>query len=223
MLVAASDEAHVGHLSLSRMRVLAVVGRRSLPSLIEATLIPAVLFYVFLVTIGPGAAMIAVLAWTYGAVARRLAGRRPLPAILVLAVVGLTVRTILGLMAGTFIYFFQPILTTVVLSGVFLGSWMIGRPIIARLASDFCPLAPEIALRPGVTRLFSSLTLLWAGAHLLTAATTFGLLVSLPTTTFVALKTVVSLGITVGAVALTISASIRRAKTEQLVFARVAA
>jgi hypothetical protein len=70
-------------------------------------------------------------------------------------------------------------------------------------------------------RLFIQLTVVWAGVHLLTAATTFGLLVSLPTPTFVALKTLVSLGITVAAIVFTVSASIRIARAENLVFAHV--
>ena len=59
-------------------------------------------------------------------------------------------------------YFLQPVATTLALALVFFGSLMFGRPMIARMASDFCPLAPEIACRPGVVRLFSGLTLLWA-------------------------------------------------------------
>ncbi len=64
-------------------------------------------------------------------------------------------------------YFLQPVATTLALALVFFGSLMFGRPMIARMASDFCPLAPEIAGRPGVVRLFSGLTLLWAIVHLL--------------------------------------------------------
>jgi hypothetical protein len=94
--------------------------------------------------------------------------------------------------------------------------------MIARMASDFCPLAPEIACRPGVVRLFSGLTLLWAGVHLLSAATTFSLLVLLSTPTFIAVRSFVSLAITVSAVVLTVSWSIRTARAEDLVFARVA-
>ena len=76
--------------------------------------------------------------------------------------------------------------------------------------------------RPGVVRLFSGLTLLWAGVHLLSAATTFSLLVLLSTPTFVAVRSFVSLAITVSAVVLTVSWSIRTARAEDLVFARVA-
>ena len=152
--------------SLSKLRVLEAVGRRSLPSLIEATVVPAVVFYVFFTTLGPTAAMLAVLVWGYGAVLRRLIGGHGVPGILQLAVIGLTVRTIVGILSGTFMYFLQPVATTLALALVFFGSLMFGRPMIARMASDFCPLAPEIASRPGVVRLFSGLTLLWAGVHL---------------------------------------------------------
>jgi hypothetical protein len=222
MLVAApSGDRHAAS-SVSKLRVLEVVGRRSLPSLIEATIIPAILFYVFFVTLGPTPAMLAVLTWSYGAVLRRLVGGHGVPGVLQLAVIGLTVRTIVGIMSGTFMYFLQPVATTVALALVFLGSLKFGRPIIARMASDFCPLSPEIACRPGVVRLFSGLTLLWAGVHLLSAATTFSLLVLLSTPTFVAVRSFVSLAITISAVVLTVSWSIRTARAENLVFARVA-
>jgi intracellular septation protein A len=221
MLVAAPvGERHAG-CALSKLRVLEAVGRRSLPSLIEATVIPAVMFYVFFTVVGPTAAMLAVLVWSYGAVIRRLVAGRGVPGILQLAVVGLTVRTIVGILSGTFMYFLQPVATTVALALVFLGSLMFGKPMIARMASDFCPLSPEIACRPGVVRLFSGLTLLWAGVHLLSAATTYTLLVSLSTPTFVAVKGLVSLAITISAIVLTVSWSIRTARAEDLVFARV--
>jgi hypothetical protein len=207
---------------LSKLRVLKVVGRRALPSLIEATVIPAVAFYVVFTTVGATPAMLAVLAWTYGAVARRLISGHGVPGVLQLAVIALTVRTIVGILSGTFMYFLQPVATTVALALVFFASMLFGRPMIARMASDFCPLAPEVSRRPGVIRLFSGLTLLWAGVHLLSAATTFTLLVSLPTPTFVAVKSLVSFAITISAIVLTVSWSIRTAHTENLVFARVA-
>jgi uncharacterized membrane protein len=222
MLIAAPEGERVAGCSLSKLRVLHAVGRRSLPSLIEATVVPAVLFYVFFTTLGPISAMLSVLVWSYGAVIRRLLTGHGVPGILQLAVIGLTVRTIVGILSGTFMYFLQPVATTLALALVFFGSLMFGRPMIARLASDFCPLAPDIATRPGVVRLFSGLTLLWAGVHLLSAATTFTLLVSLPTPTFVAVKSLVSLAITISAIVATVSWSIRTARAEDLVFARVA-
>jgi hypothetical protein len=223
MLVAAgSDDDDARRAPLAKLRVLKMVGRRSLPSLIEATLIPSVLFYVFFVTVGPGAAMLAALAWSYGSVLRRVISGQRIPGVLQLALAGLTVRTIVGLLSGTFMYFLQPIATILALALVFLRSLRFGCPMIARLASDFCPVQPEIAGRPGVVRLFSGLTLMWAGVHLLSAGTTFALLVSLPATTFVAIKGVVSLAITVSAIAFTVSWSMRIARIENLILAPVA-
>ena len=222
MLVATPGGDHGdGYASVSKLRVLKMVGRRSLPSLIEATLVPSLLFYAFLVAVGPAQAMCAALAWAYGSVLRRLVSRQRIPGVLQLAVAGLTIRTIVGLLSGTFMYFLQPVATTLALSLVFLISLRFGLPIIARMASDFCPLDDEISARPRVTRLFSGLTLMWAGVHLLSAATTFAMLVSLPTATFVALRSVVSLTITTSAVMLTVSWAMRTAQSENLVFAPV--
>ena len=200
--------------------MLLAVGRRSLPHLVEATIVPAVLFAVVVATVGPGAAMAVALAWAYVAVLRRVVAGRTVPSILVLATLGLTIRTVVGLASGsTFAYFVQPVATTVALTAVFLGSVLIGKPVIARLAHDFCPISPEVAGRPGVLRLFAGLTVLWAGVHLLTAATTLSMLVSMPVATFVAVKTVVCFAITVTAVAVTIWCALRTARTEGLVFA----
>ncbi len=222
MLVAGGVDANgVRPASLSKLHVLRVVGRRSLPSLIEATIIPSILFYVFLISVGPGPAMLAALTWSYGSVLRRYVSGQRIPGVLQLAVAGLTVRTIVGLLSGTFMYFLQPVATTLALSLVFLGSLWFGRPMIARMAHDFCPLDAEITDRPGVIKLFSGLTLMWAGVHLLSAGTTFTMLVTLPTTTFVALKTVVSLAITISAVVFTVLWAIRTAHAENLVFAPV--
>ncbi len=209
--------------ALSKLRVLQVVGRRSLPTLIEATVVPAVLFYVLFVGVGPVAAMLAALAWSYGAVLRRVVTGRRVSGLLLLAVVGLTVRTLVGIVTGPFVYFLQPIATTLALAFVFLGSWWVGRPVITRMAGDFCPLDPEVAARPAVLRLFSGLTLLWAGVHLLSAGMTFAMLLSMSTPTFVVLKTIVSLVITISAVVGTVSWAMRIARAEGLMFAAVAA
>lgn len=58
--------------------------------------------------------------------------------------------------------------------------------------------------------------------HVLNALSTFGMLVSLPTATFVAVKSIVTLAITVAAVVLTVVWSVRIAHRENLVFAHVA-
>ena len=213
------DDTHHRH-HLPKLPVLLAVARRGLPRIIEATVVPAILFIVVGATIGTAAAMVVVLAWGYGMIiGRRLLGRS-IPALLTIATLGLTVKTLVGLVSGSaFAYFLQPIATTVAVGAVFFGSVLLGRPFIARVAHDFCPIPPEVARRPSVVRLFAGLTLLWASVQLVNAASTFGLLVSLPVTTFVALKTVMSLSLSATAIAITIAWALRTAKQERLMFA----
>ena len=163
--------------------------------------------------------LIAALCWSYGALARRLVFGRGIPPILLLTLVGLTVRSIAALgTRSAFVYFLQPILGTVAVAGIFLLS-LFGRPLVGRLAADFCPLTPDVAGRPGVLRLFRGLTILWAGVNLVTAATTFALLITLPITVFVAAKTLSGLVITASGVILTVSWSLRTARREGLLSA----
>ncbi len=203
----------------SKPAILRAVARRGLPNVVEATVVPAILFYVLVVTVSGTAAMIGALAWAMVAVLRRLVAHQPIPSILILGTLGIVVRTFVGLLSGSmFAYFLQPLASTVALGALFLGSVVVGRPVISRLAHDFCPISPEVASRPAVVRLFVGLTVLWAGVHLLTAATTFGMLVSFSVPTFVLIKTVTSFGITIAAIVFTVSWSIRVARRENLVF-----
>jgi hypothetical protein len=204
----------------SRIPLLLAVARRGLPDLLESTIVPAILFFVVMTTVNATVAMAVVLAWAYGALLRRVLRKSRIPALLGLATVGLTVRTLIGLLSGsTFAYFVQPVATTVVIAAIFLGSMAIRRPVIARVAHDFCPFAAEVAERPAVTRLFGNLTMVWAGAQLLTAGMTLAMLVTMPVAMFVAIKTVAALGISVAAVVITISLALRTVHAEQLVFA----
>ena len=199
----------------SKRSILAMVVRRSGPHLLEATLIPAVLFYGCLVAVGLGAAYGAVVCWAYAALVRRIVRRDPVPPILVLSVVGITIRTVVAVVSrSSFIYFFQPILGSVAMGGVFLISVAVGRPIIATLAGEFWPITAEAHARPGVLRLFRRLTLLWAGVNLASAVLTAGLLVWLPLGPFLAMKQLCGLGLTASAVFLTVSMSLRTARRE---------
>jgi hypothetical protein len=201
----------------SRRSILRAVIRRSGPHVIEASVIPAVLFYGCLVGIGLHAAYLGVLAWSYGAFAVRVARGRPVPPLLVLTMIGISVRTVVAIISGSsFVYFVQPVLSTVAMSLVFLGSVVIGRPLIASLAHEFWPLTSEDVACPAVDRLFRNLTVLWAGVNLATAVTTMVLLTVLPLAAFVAVKQFTGLGITAVGVYITVSASLRMARRENL-------
>jgi intracellular septation protein A len=193
------------------------VSRRLAPQLVEATLIPSVLFFACAATFGIWVAFLVALSWSYSALFRRFASGQRVPALLLLATVGLSVRTFVALGSrSTFVYFFQPVIGTTVLGAVFLVSALIGRPLIARFAQDFCALEPEVACRPGVNRLYRRLTYLWAGVNFMAAATTLVLLQSLPLNAFVALRPIAMWVITGTGVVVTVTTAVRAAHREGL-------
>lgn len=201
----------------SRRSILRAVIRRAGPHVVEASVVPAVVFYGFLVGVGLHAAYLGVLAWSYGAFAVRVARGRSVPPLLVFTMIGISVRTVVAIVAGSpFVYFMQPVLSTVAMSMVFLGSVAIGRPLIASLAHEFWPLTPEDISCPAVTRLFRNLTVLWAAVNLATAVTTMVLLTVLPLAAFVPIKQATGLGITAAGVYITVSSSLRMARRENL-------
>jgi hypothetical protein len=201
----------------SRVSVVKAVVRRMVPYLVEATLIPTALFYVSLIAFGLEWAIIAALGWTYAAMGRRLLTGRPVPGLLVLATLGISVRTAIYLLSGSdFVYFFQPIMRTVVTAAVFALSVCIGRPLIARFAADFCPLTPDVQIRPAVVQLFRRLTYLWAAVNAFVAATTLTLLLTVPVAVFVGTSTLSAWLITGTGVVLTVSDAVHTARREGL-------
>jgi hypothetical protein len=197
-------------------RLRAVLGHISL-SLLVACFIPALLFYLCLATISLWAALIAALAWCYSVSAWRMATRRQRSGLLVLTMAVLTVRTAFAFASGdTFLYFLQPAVTDVLVATVFLGSLATARPLVARLASDFFPMSADVAMRPRIRRLFWYLTLLWAMVCLGKASVTVSLLVSQSTMTFVVVKSICLLAITVLAVTATVLAALRVCRKEGL-------
>lgn len=201
----------------SQLSIVKAVGRRLLPYLIEATLIPAALFYAFLIAFDLGWAIAAVAVWTYAAIGRRILTGRSVPGLLVLATVGISVRIAIFLFNGNeFVFFFQPIMRTVATAACFALSAVCGRPLIARFATDFCRLGPDVLDRPAVVRLFRRLTFLWAGVNATAAMVSLTLLLTAPIAVFVGASAFANWILTCGGVVLTVSGAARLARTEGL-------
>lgn len=198
---------------ISKVAVFVAVVKRSAPRIVEASLVPTALFYCALVLIGLGAAYAIALLWLYAAAAARLVRRRPVPPLVVLGVIGITVKTAVSVASGsTFVYFAQPVLGSLVVGCVFLISIAFGRPLVQALALEFWPLTPEMLADPAVVRLLRRLTFLWAGVNFAVGAASLTLLVALPLPLFVAIKQPVAWTITGAGIALTIDRSVRTAR-----------
>jgi hypothetical protein len=214
------DTAHECRPRLASRVVLRAVARRSIPRVVEATVIPGALLWVCAVVMNLWLAMVVVLVWSYGVMLRhRLAGR-PISGLLALAVLGLTIRTAIAMGSGNaVIYFLQPIGTTTLVAVAFLASVVVGRPLVTRLAHDFCPLGPGVAARPAVARLFRDLTLMWSALLLVKAVATLVMLAVLSLPVFVASRALANVMFAVIGFGLTATWSLRTAHREGLAFA----
>lgn len=189
---------HPHALEIPRLGALA---RHALPNLIEASIIPLVVFYGALWTVGVWGGLVAALVWSYTAVIRRVVTRTPVPGLLLLGLVGITARTVMALVSGSvFVYFLQPTLTTVLIGAVFLLSVPAGRPLAQRLAGDFCPLPETFTGSAPVRRFFARITVLWALVQLTNAAVSIWLLATQSVETYVLARAVLSWALTGGAI-----------------------
>src|SRR5206468_3149139 len=89
----ADDDTRAAASTLPRRHVLAAVARRGLPGIIEASLVPSAIFLIVTGAVSATIAMIAVLVWGYTTILRRVVRGTGVPAVLVLAMFGLTVKT----------------------------------------------------------------------------------------------------------------------------------
>jgi hypothetical protein len=216
MVAALADTATSPPCATQVPQLRTIIGHLAL-SLLTAIVVPGLLFYTCLVTMSVWAALLAALAWCYGAIAWRMATKRRASGLLALTVVIMTIRTAIALASGdTFLYFLQPVVSDVVVAGAFFLSLASARPVVARLAADFYPMDSEIAKRPGVQRLFWHLTLFWAVVCLCRAAVTFWLLESQSLVSFVVLKNLSLLAMTGLGVTVTVSAAVWVARREGL-------
>lgn len=194
-----SNLLEIPHYEMPRLRTLA---RHAAPHLVEGTVVPLALFLLTLHFLGVWGAVLVGLGWTYTAVARRLLMGQRVPGILLLTAVTLTARTVVAIVSGSVVvYFLQPTLGTALVAGAFLLSVPLGRPLAERLARDFCPIPSGVLAHAPVRRFFLQITLLWAFTQLANATVTLWLLLSQSLATFLVAKTLVSWGLTGGAIA----------------------
>lgn len=196
---------------------LGAVLRSLVAKMSVACVIPALLFYVALVNLNLAAALVAALTWSYGAIAWRWSTKRAPSGLLVLTAILMTARTAVALATGnTFIYFFQPVLSDGAIATVFLLSLLTARPLVARLAGDFYPMTQDVAQRPRIQRLLWRLTLLWGLVVLAKGFVVFWLLQSQPLVTFVLVKNLTLICMTMLATTVTVIAATRVARGEGL-------
>ncbi len=150
---------------------------RALRLLLETVVIPTVLLLTLLHTVGLLVALAATLGWLYLALAARFLARRRLPGTLFVCVSMMSGRALVALATSSaFIYVLQPVLGSICMAVLFLGSALAGRPLTVRLARDFVAIPAHILNRPGVRRMFTQVALLWGISRLADAGMSLGFL-----------------------------------------------
>lgn len=188
------------HVVLPKLLGLA---RHALPNILEGTVWPFVIFYVFLWTTNVWGALIAALVYSYVGVARKMLAGKRVSGLLALTTLTLTVRTILGFASGSVVvYFLQPSLAKAALAAALLLSLTGREPLLVKLARDFVPFSDEIMDRKCVQRFFVHATLLWVGLLLAHSGLATYVLLNESVNFYVAFKSVLNLVVKGGGIAL---------------------
>lgn len=218
--VTITAEVPVGSATAAAPPRLGEVAARTAVSLTVACVVPAVLIYASLVAFSLATAVVVALAWTCGVIAWRWATQRRPSALLFLTVTIMAVRTGFTLATGnSYVYFIQPVFADALVAMIFLASLLSTRPVIARLAADFYPMARSVASRPPIRLLFRRLTLMWGLVIIAKGSVTFYLLQSQSLVDFVLMKGIAIVTLTSLAAAATIWMSAVVVRREHLIAA----
>ena len=175
---------------------------RALPITLEGTVVPLVLFLVFLNIAGLAAAVVAGFGWSSIAIVRRLVRHERVPGMMLIGAMFLIIRSALALATGSiFLYFVQPTVGAACVGMAFLISVAIRKPLARRFAGDFCTIPDHLYEDARVHSYFQRCSMMWAAVGFTNTAVTLWLLLSQPTATFLVAKTALSICLTIGAVA----------------------
>ena len=165
--------------------------RQVLTRTILVSLLPMAVFYVTLSLYGVRAAALVTASLYYVGLLSRVIRRKPVLAAALLAAGLLGLRTIIVFLTGSaFIYFLQPVAGTVAVATAFAATALAGRPVLERLAHEFCPIAPELSDQLRSAKFFSWLSLIWTVTYGVNAVGTVWLLTTSSLHGFIMIKAV---------------------------------
>lgn len=151
--------------------------RQVLARTVLVSLLPMAVFYTTLSLYGVRAAALVTAGLYYVGLLSRVIRRQPVLAAALLAAGLLALRTIIVFITGSaFIYFLQPVAGTVAVATAFAATALAGRPVLERLAHEFCPIAPELSHHLRSAQFFNWLSLVWTVTYGINAVGTVWLL-----------------------------------------------
>jgi hypothetical protein len=138
---------------------------------LETMLIPSALLFLMLNTLGLVAGLSSVLGWCALTVSIRWIRGRHLPGTLLVCAGVLCARATIALvLSSALVYLLQPVVGSIFMALLFVGSALFGRPITMRLARDFVSLPNHILQHRGLRRMFTQVAILWGVGRIIDAA-----------------------------------------------------
>ena len=143
----------------------------------ETVLVPTGLLYLLLHTAGLLPALAAVIGWSVVTVTIRWVTGRHLPGTLLVCAGAMVARASVALaLSSALVYFVQPVIASLFMAALFLGSALLGRPITRRLARDFVALPGHLHHHAGLQKVFVQTAALWGLGRLVDAGMSIGFL-----------------------------------------------
>jgi hypothetical protein len=165
---------HFDVLEISGLRATLIRAGRLL---LEAVVVPTVLLAILLHVIGTTRSILVAVGWCLSVLAFRWLMDRRVPGTLLLGSAALAVKATIALASGSIlVYLLQPVLGSVVMALLFLGSAAFGRPITMRLARDFVHVPAHILDKRGVRRMFTEVAVIWGFSRMVDVAINLGFL-----------------------------------------------
>jgi hypothetical protein len=162
-------------------------------TILLASLVPMAVFYISMSLFGLRTAVLATVAWYYAGVLLKIVRRQPILAAALLGAGLLSIRAVIMFVTGsTFVYFLQPVAGTVATATFLAATALAGRPVMDRLAHEFCPIPADMSTRLRDARFFSRLSVVWSLTYFVNAGGTVWLLTNASLTGFIVLKSILS-------------------------------
>ena len=199
------------HPELPRIRQIV---RHAAPRVIEATVVPSIVFLLGHALFGLTGALAGALAWSWGCIGWRRLTNRPIGGLLPIGAAGLLARSALAVISGsTFVYFVGPALLTAAVGIGFVVSAATDRPVVSRIVTDIVPLPASTMNEPANDRLLRKLSILWGVEQVLSAGANLWMYRHLPMARYLVLRGPVGWVLGLVTLAISLAAGRRRLRS----------
>ncbi len=170
-------------------------------TMVMVSFLPMAVFYATMSLFGLRTAALATVSLYYAGLLFKFARGKPILAAALFTAGLLSIRTITMMLTDSAVlYFLQPVAGTIAVATVIAMTALAGRPILDRLAHEFCPFPTELSQQLREARFFGRISAVWTVTYMINAAGTVWLLTNASLGGFILIKSALGPAITATAV-----------------------